>query len=94
MSRESWGLIKAHKNFNIHMYRRGISLLIISLTASALLSSAIIYIYLHEPERDYYATSGITAPIKLTARLEANNTSIPLLDADPVVDDEIKVIPQ
>lgn len=94
MSRENWGLIKTHKNFNIHVYRRGITLLLISLSLSALLGLAIFYIYLHEPERDYYATSGITAPVKLTARLAANNTSTPLLESDPINDDDIKVIPQ
>jgi intracellular multiplication protein IcmM len=51
-------------------------------------------IYLQEPERDYYATDGITPPIQLTPMFTPNMSSHPLLDPDPVGVTEAKVIPQ
>jgi intracellular multiplication protein IcmM len=94
MGRNAWALIKADKNFNVHIYRRGLTFLILSLLLSGALGGVIAKIYLNEPERDYYATSGITPPIKLTPMLTPNMSSQALLDPDPIVGTEAKVIPQ
>lgn len=94
MSRESWLLIKSNKNFNVNIYRRGLVALIFSLVLSGIIGSYIFYIYLHLPERDYYATSGVTPPIMLKSMPTPNESSEPLLDPDPPTDDVPRVIPQ
>lgn len=94
MSREAWNLIKQNKNFNIHVYRRGITALIVSLGLSSIFVLLMFYAYSIEPEPDYYATNGITPPIKLKPLLVPNNSSTALLEPDPPNDNETRVIPQ
>ncbi len=94
MSRESWALIKEHKNFNVHVYRRGLLMIIISLILSSIIGLLMFYFYLHQPERDFYATSGITPPIKLQPLAAPNESSTALLPPDPPTDDVQRVIPQ
>lgn len=94
MSREAWSLIKQNKNFNVHVYRRGLIALILSLGISGVLASLMFYFYAHQPEPDYYATSGITPPIQLKGLLAPNMTSQALLEPDPPTDDTPRVIPQ
>jgi intracellular multiplication protein IcmM len=94
MSREAWFLIKNNKNFNVHMYRRGLSLLVISLLLNSTLGVLMFYEYIKEPVRDYYATSGITPPVKLTAMKAPNYSSQALLEPDPATDNELRIIPQ
>ena len=94
MSRETWYLIKHNKNFNVHVYRRGLFLLIISLLLSCIIGLLMFYLYIHQPEREYYATSGITPPVKLNAMSAPNETSNALLPPDPPTDDVQRVIPQ
>ncbi len=94
MSRETWALIKNNKNFNVHVYRRGLLLIIISLILSSIIGLLMFYLYVNQPERDYYATSGITPPIKLTSMSAPNASSNALLPPDPPTDDVQRVIPQ
>ncbi len=94
MNRESWSLIKNSKLFNVNVYRRGLSALIISLGLSCFLGVLLFYIYITEPERDYYATNGVAPPVKLTSMATRNMSSRALLDPDPPTDLEEKVIPQ
>ena len=94
MSRETWALIKRNKNFNVHVYRRGLLLLILSLILSCIFGLLMFHIYINQPERDFYATSGITPPIKLSPLLARNESSKALLDPDPPTDDVQRVIPQ
>ncbi|MCL9683309.1 type IVB secretion system protein IcmM/DotJ [Legionella maioricensis] len=94
MSRETWALIKNKKNFNVHIYRRGLLLVIISLLLSVIIGLLMFYFYVNQPERDYYATSGITPPIKLKSMLAPNASPNALLPPDPPTDDVQRVIPQ
>lgn len=94
MSRENWALIKRNKNFNVNVYRRGLSFLIFVLFLNVGMGVLIAYIYLHQPERDFYATSGVAAPIQLTVMLAANMSSQPMLPPDPPMDDGARIIPQ
>jgi intracellular multiplication protein IcmM len=94
MSRESWYLIKHNKNFNVNVYRRGLLLIIISVIISCIIGILMFYVYLNQPERDYYATSGIAPPIKLNGLTAPNETANPLLPPDPPVEDVQRVIPQ
>jgi intracellular multiplication protein IcmM len=94
MSREAWSKIKYGKNFNVNIYRRGLVALILSLVLSCVFGGSIFYIYMHLPERDYYATSGVTPPVKLQARLTPNESSVALLEPDPPTDDIPRYIPQ
>lgn len=94
MSRETWNVIKNSKTFYIQTYRRGSKYLIVSGCINLLLCLIIYYLHLHQPERDFYATSGITPPIKLNPLNEPNYTGTALLAPDPTNDDEVKVIPQ
>lgn len=94
MSREAWLLIKRNKNFNVNIYRGGLVALICSLLVSSIIGGSIFYIYLHQPERDYYATSGVTPPVKLKSMPTPNESSVPLLEPDPPTDNVPRVIPQ
>ncbi|MGC1182511.1 type IVB secretion system protein IcmM/DotJ [Legionella sp.] len=94
MNRESWELIKNSKIFNVNIYRRGLVILIISLVLSCILGILLFYLYFEKPERDYYATNGVTPPVKLKSMMTSNKTSRALLDPDPPTDLEEKVIPQ
>ena len=94
MSRNTWALIKLSKNFNVSIYRNGLIMLIISGILSLFFGLLISYIYLHEPQRDFYATSGIAPPVKLDFMLSPNMSSHPMLGADPPLDDGVRAIPQ
>jgi intracellular multiplication protein IcmM len=94
MNREGWVLIKKNKSFNVNVFRRGLISVIVSLGLSCLLGLLMFYVYLTEPERDFYATSGVTPPIKLAPMLAANMSSQALLPPDPPTDEEEKLIPQ
>lgn len=94
MSRETWSLIKQSKRFYVNTYRRAGSALFVSVAINLFLGFAVYYIYFNRPEPDFYATSGITPPIMLTAMDAANETSVALLAPDPDDESDIKVIPQ
>lgn len=94
MSRETWTQIKNDKNFNVHVYRNSLTVLVFSLLLNLVLGLLIFHYYVNIPERDYYATSGIVSPVKLTAMLTPNYSSKALLDPDPPTDDTPRVIPQ
>ncbi|KTD05936.1 IcmM (DotJ) [Legionella gratiana] len=94
MSRETWNLIKKSKRFDVNVYRRGIVALIVSLILSCVLCLSLLYMYLSEPERDFYATSGIAPPIKLSPMLSPNYSAQALLPPDPPSDSEDKLIPE
>ncbi|KTD24578.1 MULTISPECIES: type IVB secretion system protein IcmM/DotJ [Legionella] len=94
MSQEAWNTIKRSKSFYIRTYRIGGTSLVISLILNLLLVLGIYYLYFHEPERDFYATSGVTPPVLLNPLDEPNYSSTPLLPPDPIDDDSEKVIPQ
>lgn len=94
MGRTTWALIKADKNFNVQMYRRGLSFLLVSLVLNVILGVLIVNVFLQKPERDFYATDGITPPVQLTPLLTRNMSPQPLLAPDPIAETEGKVIPQ
>ncbi|WP_454782951.1 type IVB secretion system protein IcmM/DotJ [Legionella sp. WA2022007384] len=94
MSRDSWELIKNSKNFYVISYRRGLITLIISSIVNCIFGVLIVYIHLTQPERDYYATSGIAPPIQLQPILAPNFTPNALLPPDPPAESEDKLIPQ
>lgn len=94
MNRQAWALIKRNKNFNVTIYRRGIVVLIASLGLSAVWALLIVFLYLNEPERDFYASSGETAPIELKPMSAPNLSSQALLEPDPPIDNVDKMIPQ
>ena len=94
MNRETWEIVKNSKNFNVNVYRRGLTALIISLLFSCFFVLSMFYIYLTEPERDFYATSGVAPPIKLQPLAAPNFSSNALLPPDPVEEIENKLILQ
>lgn len=94
MNRETWDTIKNSSRFDVNIYRRGLVALIISLGLSCFFGLLLFYIHISEPERDYYATSGETPPVKLTPMLTPNRSSRELLDPDPPTDLEERLIPQ
>ncbi|KTC83926.1 type IVB secretion system protein IcmM/DotJ [Legionella cincinnatiensis] len=94
MSRETWSLIKKSKRFDVNVYRRGLVALIFSLIVSCIFCLSLFYLYLTEPERDFYATSGVAPPIKLSPMLSPNYSAQALLPPDPVSDGEDKLIPE
>lgn len=94
MSRETWALIKQNKRFNVHVYRRGLMALIVSLLLSCFIMLLLFYRVITEPEPDFYATSGVTPPILLKALIAPNTSSMALLEPDPPTDDRVRIIPQ
>ena len=94
MSKEAWALIKKSKNFNVRIYRRGLSFLIFLLCCNIGTGVLLGFIYINEPENDFYATSGVAPPIQLKAMPEPNKSTQPLLDPDPPTDNSERVIPQ
>lgn len=93
MNRERWDLIKSKTNFNVSVYRRGLVALILSLLLSTVLGILIFYAYLTEPERDFYATSGVAAPVKLNPLNAPNMSSQALLEPDPPEEMGLRTIP-
>lgn len=94
MSRETWNIIKQSKQFYVKTYRKVGSALFISVSVNLFLAVVVYYLYFNQPDHAFYATSGITAPVLLTAMDSPNYTSTPLLGADPIDEDENKAIPQ
>lgn len=94
MSKLVWRSIIESKSFYIRTYRLFCKLIIISLTFNILLFVAIIYLYINQAEPDYYATSGITAPVLLQALDVANDLSNPLLPPDQTISNQVKFIPE
>ncbi|KTD18368.1 type IVB secretion system protein IcmM/DotJ [Legionella jordanis] len=94
MSREAWNNIIQSKGFYIRSYRKGLTWVILSLGVNLILLLSIYYVHFNEPEPDYYATSGIAPPVKLTSLNERNYSSNYLLPPDPVDEDMTRVIPQ
>ena len=94
MSKKIWMLIKQNKNFNVNVYRRGLTFLFLALFFNIGLGVLIAYIHLNQPVHDFYATSGVTAPIQLDPMDSPNTSSQPLLEPDPPTDDRERIIPQ
>lgn len=87
MSRGTWNRIKKTKFFYIQNYRILVLLVIFSGLTNIFLGLVGIYIYSNRPAIDFYATSGITPPIKLTPRDTPNYSQEALLPPDPTDDD-------
>lgn len=94
MSKQTWTLIKQNKNFNVRVYRLGLMLLSIALLLNIVLIILITYVYLGQPERDFYATSGVAPPVQLKSMLSPNMGPEPLLEPDPPTDERERIIPQ
>lgn len=95
MSIQAWQEIIHRKSFYVQTYRRTITALFISLILNAVLGLGLYFAYLIQPEPEFYATSGVTQPLKLTARLAPNELSTALLAPDPLPENEQpKAIPQ
>jgi len=93
MGRETWRLITGSKKFYITTYRRCLLVLVGSMAVNIVLLVGVYFVYFSEPERDYYATSGVTPPIQLTAYLTPNYAGNALLPPDPISNDQVKEIP-
>ncbi len=95
MRREVWRLMINSKRFYVGTFRFAETALVFSLTISVLLGMGLFYVYLHTPERHYYATNGEVPPSELTAMDEANESSTALLASDSETDDTTKkLIPE
>ncbi|CEK11407.1 type IVB secretion system protein IcmM/DotJ [Legionella hackeliae] len=94
MGRETWDTIKRSKAFYIRTYRKAGTFVIVSLMLNIVLSLLIYYIHFNQPEPDFYATSGITPPVQLNPLNTPNYSGTPMLEPDPVNEDETRIIPQ
>ena len=94
MSHDAWVAIKQAKGFYVKTYRKVKTILFYSLGCNVILILGIFYVHTHHPPRDFYASSGVTAPVKLQPLLAPNKSSTPLLPESPVdLGDEFKPIP-
>jgi intracellular multiplication protein IcmM len=94
MSRGNWNRIKLSKFFYVNTYRNMMTLIIASQVLNVLFCLAVTYAHLQQPERTFYATSGIIPPIKLNPLDAPNESAEALLPPDPVSDDETRAIPE
>lgn len=69
-------------------------MVVFSLLLNIALCVAISYRYFHQPEQQFYATNGVTAPMLLEPLDAPNNLSNALLPPDPLIMDQTKFIPQ
>lgn len=86
MSVQSLRAEKESKYFHRNGFRRASWLLLFSLFINLMLIAAIYNAILDRPEPNYYATSGVKAPIRLNPLLTPNYSSTPLLQPDPADD--------
>lgn len=94
MGRGDWKLVQDSKSFYVRSYRRVSFMVFVSLLLNLLLGCGIYYSYFNQPARQYYATSGVTPPVRLAPRDAPNYSAQALLPPDPVNVEEAKVIPQ
>jgi intracellular multiplication protein IcmM len=87
--------VKTRKNFYRNLFRRSVKLTLIMGVLAITQAALIFFLYITRPEPDYYSTSGVAAPMSLTAMNAPNMRSEPLLQPD--LPDEMsqgKSIPQ
>ncbi|VEG90790.1 type IVB secretion system protein IcmM/DotJ [Legionella spiritensis] len=94
MSRETWEIIKNSKSFYVKTYRRVSTMIIMSLVLNVILVCGIYYSYFNQPTREFYATNGVTPPVKLKPLAAANESAQALLAPDPNNIEAVKEIPQ
>ncbi len=94
MSRGNWTNIRQSNRFYQDSYRRGVTALLVSILLNVCLAVGLYYAYFSLPERDFYATDGITPPLLLKALNEPNNSSKALLPNDQNDYDNINTAPQ
>lgn len=94
MTEVAWNKIKHSKYFYIYTYRKLSLYIIFSVCLNFLLGLAIMYIYLNEPEHDFYSTSGIVPPLPLTPLMTPNYKGQYLLPPDSEVKEAAKIIPE
>ena len=94
MSRENWRNIRQSKRFYVSTYRWLIVSLIFSVTLNLVLELSIYAVYFNRKPVRYYATNGERPLIELTALSKKNETSVPLLVADPPSEVLIKAAPE
>lgn len=75
-------------------YRWGVIVLLASVALNVLLGFAIFQIYFNEPERDFYATDGVTPPVKLAPIDHPNDSSSALLADEQNNYDNGRAVPQ
>ncbi len=93
MSRRSRDLIKSSKRFYVTVYRWLGSVLVFFVVLNLCLSLIVYYVFLNQPQRDYYATYGETPPVMLTAMDEPNYSSLPLLANESNNDSSDRAVP-
>ena len=87
--------IKTRKNFYRNLFRRSVKLTLIMGVLGISQAAMIFYLYITRPDPDYYSTSGVAAPMQLTAMQTPNFRSEFLLQPDlPDEMSEGKSIPQ
>lgn len=88
MSRQRWDRMISSKGFYVRLYRKSLTLLWFSGLLNVLLILVAWLIHVSEPMRSYYATSGIIAPIRLTALPHPNEGATALLPSNQEEGDE------
>ena len=94
MSRRVWEAVMRSNFFYVRIYRRSTAVLFFSSLLNLALIIVIWMIHQHQARPNFYATNGATPPIPLTALLQPNESSTPLLSSDPIGEKQVKLIPQ
>lgn len=93
MGRTTWRQIEQSKRFYVKTFRLSGTLLLFSIGLNMGLLLLINLVYFHQPEPDYYATSGVMPPVQLTG-LSEEMAKKSLLADDIPPNNAPKVIPE
>ena len=91
MGKAVWSTIRKSKFFYAVLYRRMLIMLWISLLINIAISLGVYYFYFQRPPHTFYASNGVTQPIKLMPRLSPNYSAEAILPPEPQPDVPAKV---
>lgn len=91
MGKTVWSNVRQSKFFYAVLYRRMLMMLWVSLVLNIALSLGVYYFYFQRPPHTFYASNGVTQPIKLTPRMSPNYSTEAILPPEPKPDEPAKV---
>lgn len=87
MGKAAWSETRGSKFFYVQLYRKTLLVLWVSLSMNILFALGVYYFYFKRPAVEFYASNGVTQPVKLTARATPNPARESLLPSEPPADE-------
>lgn len=79
MSRGVWDEVRSSKGFNVFLYRKLGSMLVLSVALNVMLCILASFVYFSRPDFEFYSTDGVSPPVRLQQLNAPNESSVPLL---------------